>query len=109
MFKRLLFALLLTLVATSANAQTCPTRPPGDNSNACASTAFVHNATPVVPFTGAKCDGAVFLGSQSGTTLTVSEMLAGTLARGATLYNAGTAVGTVSFTGTGTGKTGTYG
>lgn len=42
--KRLL-ALAFLLVASPALAQTCPTRPAGDNSNACASTAFVHNAT----------------------------------------------------------------
>lgn len=35
------------LIAGSAFAQTCPTRPPGDNSNACASTAFVQTAVPL--------------------------------------------------------------
>src|SRR5690242_16441964 len=45
MFKWL--PLLALLLATPAAAQnvTCTTRPPGDNSNACASTAFVHGAT----------------------------------------------------------------
>lgn len=36
-------ALALALVPSLAWAQTCPTRPLGDNSNACASTAFVQN------------------------------------------------------------------
>lgn len=46
--KKLLLALAFTLVAGSAAAQnpTCPTRPLGDSSNACASTAFVQAAFP---------------------------------------------------------------
>lgn len=45
MFKRLLLALALSFIGTSAWAQnpTCPTRSIGDNSNACASTAYVQN------------------------------------------------------------------
>ncbi len=41
--KRLFLALLFSLITNAALAQnpTCPTRPVGDNSNACASTAFV--------------------------------------------------------------------
>jgi hypothetical protein len=62
---RLLLPLLLALGAAPAQAQnpTCPTRPPGDSSNACASTAFVQNAIPIVTPSssitsfGAKCDG----------------------------------------------------
>lgn len=43
MFKKLLLAAVLTLAASPVWAQnpTCPTRPPGDSTNACASTAFV--------------------------------------------------------------------
>lgn len=47
-------AIIFLLFSTSAWAQnpTCPTRPPGDSSNACASTAFVQNATgTAIPFT----------------------------------------------------------
>ena len=46
--KRLLLVLILGLSGTNALAQgnpTCPTRPFGDSSNACASTAFVTNRT----------------------------------------------------------------
>jgi hypothetical protein len=48
--KRLLLALALLVLATPALAQnpTCPTRPVGDSTNACASTAFVQNQ--VSPF-----------------------------------------------------------
>lgn len=43
--KHLLAILFFLLFVVPASAQTCPTRPPGDNSNSCASTAFVHAAT----------------------------------------------------------------
>lgn len=49
MFKKLLF-ILPFLQAVPALAQTCPTRPPGDNTNACASTAFVQQSVTPVPF-----------------------------------------------------------
>ena len=45
MFKKLALALGLCLATSTASAQTCPTRPVGDNSNACASTAFVGAAS----------------------------------------------------------------
>lgn len=48
--RKLLLAIVFALVASSASAQTCPTRPPGDSTNACASTAFV--ATAVGPGVG---------------------------------------------------------
>jgi Pectate lyase superfamily protein len=43
---RLILALFISLFASAAQAQntTCATRPPGDNSNACASTSFVQGA-----------------------------------------------------------------
>lgn len=47
--KKILLGLLLCLFSFGAFAQgnpTCPTRPPGDSTNACASTAFVQNAVP---------------------------------------------------------------
>jgi hypothetical protein len=49
MFKRIFLALVLCLITLPAAAQnvTCATRPPGDSSNACASTAFVFNAINV--------------------------------------------------------------
>lgn len=45
---RYILALLACLFASAASAQnvTCSTRPIGDNSNACASTAFVHSSVP---------------------------------------------------------------
>ena len=46
-----ILTLLLTLLITPAEAQTCPTRPAGDSTNACASTAFVHSVVPVTPIT----------------------------------------------------------
>lgn len=53
MFHRSLLALAFLFWAVPAIAQnvTCPTRPPGDSSNACASTAFVQNAvgTAAIP------------------------------------------------------------
>lgn len=50
--KRLLAALFFLLFVVPVSAQTCPTRPPGDNTNACATTAFVHAATGgTVPIT----------------------------------------------------------
>lgn len=56
MCNKFIFALLSFLfLATLAQAQnpTCPTRPVGDSSNACASTGFVHSAvtTNCTPFT----------------------------------------------------------
>lgn len=49
--KRILLAVLLWLIAWPALAQnpTCPTRPLGDDSNACASTAFVQDALAAPP------------------------------------------------------------
>ena len=53
MFERLLIAALFWLLPSFAMAQQvyCPTRSPGDNSNACASTAYVNNLFPSVPLT----------------------------------------------------------
>lgn len=41
--RKLLLGLIFALFATAASAQTCPTRPVGDNTNACATTAFVNS------------------------------------------------------------------
>lgn len=41
--KKILLGLIFSIIATVASAQTCPTRPTGDNSNSCASTQFVNN------------------------------------------------------------------
>jgi hypothetical protein len=73
MFKKLILALGFCLLAASASAQTCPTRPVGDNSNACASTAFV-NQNPLIGLT---------LGphlSLGGTTLSTDALGTGILA-----------------------------
>ena len=48
MFKKLLLTLALGCLSTSVWAQTCPTRPVGDNSNACASTAFVNQNSIII-------------------------------------------------------------
>ena len=67
MFKRLLLALGLALVAAPASAQnvTCATRPTADSTNACASTAFTHNAiTAVVPATASA--NTLYSGPTSG-------------------------------------------
>lgn len=50
MFKKLFFFLTLLFISSPAAAQnvTCATRPIGDNSNACASTAFVQQNTDVI-------------------------------------------------------------
>lgn len=50
--KRLILLFLLLLASAPAHTQgnpTCPTRPPGDSTNACASTAFVENAVITTP------------------------------------------------------------
>lgn len=56
--KKLLLGLALALFATSASAQTCPTRPTSDSSNACASTAFVHNVASSNAITALTGDGS---------------------------------------------------
>lgn len=70
--KRLLLTLGLLLgLSVSAIAQnpTCPTRPVGDSSNACASTAFVQTAIPLssIPYTSVTGVPAnTFLGNNTG-------------------------------------------
>lgn len=62
--KRLLLLAALALVPSLALAQQCPTRPFGDDTNACASTAFVQDAvagttTPALP------ENQIFIGNAS--------------------------------------------
>lgn len=53
MFKKaLLLALVLSASPALAQNPTCPTRPAGDSTNACASTAFVRGAIPLGAITG---------------------------------------------------------
>ena len=47
-----ILTILAGLLVSPAQAQTCPTRPPGDSSNACASTAFVKAGGRSLPFVG---------------------------------------------------------
>lgn len=76
MFKRLLpLALLLLASPAAAQNPTCPTRPPGDKTNACASTAFVNNNgagfTPNLPLIGSST-GGIGQGTRSGNTTVYS-------------------------------------
>lgn len=69
--KKLIYTFLLLLGLSSpalAQNPTCPTRPVGDSSNACASTAFVQNAI------GASCTtlGGFLVGTGSGVTCSTS-------------------------------------
>lgn len=64
--KKLILALLLTLFATAAQAQTCPTRPFGDSSNACASTAFVQNALAATVTSVTNADGSLTISPTTG-------------------------------------------
>lgn len=72
MFKKLLLAVSLLLCSIPALAQgnpQCPTRPPGDSTNACASTAFVQAAIPIgsIPYTSITGVPAnSFLGNNTG-------------------------------------------
>lgn len=71
--KKLLLALALLLAPTVAFAQnpTCPTRPAGNSTNACASTAFVQNSfAPHYPW-------AVAQGGTGQTSLTANAFLTG--------------------------------
>ena len=89
MFKRLPLALVLGCLGTSAWAQTCPTRPVGDNSNACASTAFVQaNSGASLPsalitqfYIGTGAAGSAGVGS-TGTHLAISGGVLGVDATG---------------------------
>lgn len=68
--RRFLLALGLLILATPAWAQnpTCPTRPYGDSSNACASTAFVQNA--LAPITAPQLANTIYAGPTSGAVAT---------------------------------------
>ena len=70
MFKWLLLLLLLATPAWAQNP-TCPTRPVGDSSNACASTAFVNN------FTDSFLPWSVPNGGTGGTSYTIGLPLIG--------------------------------
>lgn len=80
--KKLIYTFLLLLGLSSpalAQNPTCPTRPFGDNSNACASTAFVQNA-----FTSCTALGSFLVGTGSGsvcstTAAPLTAILNGTL------------------------------
>lgn len=72
MLHKALLALGFCLVASSAWAQNpqCPTRPTGDNSNACASTAFVQNNAGQISGPGSAVVGNIaFWTNTSGTNL----------------------------------------
>lgn len=93
----LLFWFAVAISSASAQNVTCATRPTGDDSNACASTAFVQNTvssiggslvvgtTPITNGTSGLClyDNGGILGVQAcggggGTTVIIDDLLAGT-------------------------------
>src|SRR5579859_7023707 len=88
MFK--LFGLLsaLVLLPSVALAQTCPTRPTGDNTNACASTAFVQNQigssvapanpTAQVGSTAVNGSASTYMRSDAAPALSTTGVTAGT-------------------------------
>lgn len=89
--KKILLALALSTIALSAFAQgnpTCPTRPAGDSSNACASTAFVQNSLTTLPLTY----GNVFVGNSSNVAVPTPNPTIGV---------PGTLAGSLSWTGAG--------
>jgi hypothetical protein len=105
MFNILVF--LLTLLASPAIAQTCPTRPAGDNSNACASTAFVRNISNL-PAIAANS----ILGNNTGSTAVPTALHVGTGVVAALNNNTNSSGGilvygapstAINFTGSGTG------
>src|SRR5712691_7848668 len=81
MMYRLFLALLFSLIANAATAQNvlCPTRPAGDSSNACSSTAFTQNAAsnPLAPLLispAASTLGVGFIVTQSPAGSTASQL-----------------------------------
>lgn len=84
--KKLLLALAFTLFAQSAWAQnpTCPTRPFGDNSNACASTAFVQAALAPISCT---VTGAFSVGTGTATQCSTVEGSTAHVGNAADLYD----------------------
>lgn len=68
-----ILVLLFGLLASPAFAQICPTRPAGDNSNACASTAFVRNVSNL-PAIAANS----ILGNNTGSTAVPTALHVGT-------------------------------
>lgn len=76
--RKLLLAAALALASTVAQAQNpqCPTRPAGDNTNACASTAFVQNSvgTPALAHTHIFVGNASNAAANFGTLATFSDV-----------------------------------
>ena len=71
--------------------------------------AWIQNGSLQYPIAATYYTNAIFTGSISGTTLTVTAMTVGTLAVGQVLSNPTIAMGTtITALGSGTGKTGTY-
>lgn len=72
MLRKALLTLTFILFASSAWAQnpTCPTRPLGDNSNACASTAFVQNAVQFTQVTPEQCGYTTYGSGDAGPAIT---------------------------------------
>lgn len=113
MIRWLLLIVLLTLTGPAwAQNTTCATRPVGDDSNACASTAFVHNGylpltgfTPNLPLIGSG-SGGITQGTISGNT-TVYGTVSGTLTSGHCVsINSGNLVDNGSSCGSSTGSVG---
>lgn len=104
--KRIILAGLLAFLSTGAFAQgnpQCPTRPPGDSTNACASTAFVTDAISSTPIV---IDATPITGGVNGSGLydnngTVGEYPFGTGVRASLGVNIGSAGAPVLFNGAG--------
>lgn len=104
MKKALALAALLALIATTAPAQSptqCPTRPSGDNTNACASTAFVQSAI-TSSFVPANPTASVGLSAVNGAATTYMRSdsappLSGAVQSALTSTNHGVALGTGTF------------
>lgn len=102
MFKRLLFAALLCIAAAPALAQntTCATRPVGDSSNACASTAFVQNQVATYARIKLMSPLSMYVNPNSGSTSPCGAAGAETCAAGSnsnTCLSAGQACLTLSY------------
>lgn len=101
MIRNIVAVLLLSMAAYApAYAQnvTCPTRPSGDNSNACASTAFVQTAVPLAAITALTGDVAATGPGSAVATIQAAAVTSAKMASGAAAANVGTLGGVLTGT-----------